>query len=226
MSGGAQWWDRIWNVGEGCTAVSEGCENCSALTYGPPTFHAERLAEPFGWKTAQLVSVCAGSDLFHEAFTGQQIEAVFEVMSACPQHRFFVLTKRAERMRKLAPERPLRNVWLGVTAENQKRLDERMPLLQQAPADRHFIAVSPMLGPVLFSHMEVQGAYPLLPHHDPRSNAWLVPMDWVLCGPEDGPVRRPFRSHWAADLRRECTEEGIPYFDMRPDHAEWREPPV
>ena len=40
------------------------------------------------------------SDLFFEAFTNEEIAAVFGVMAACPHLTFQVLTKRAERMRE------------------------------------------------------------------------------------------------------------------------------
>jgi protein gp37 len=43
---------------------------------------------------------------------------------------------------------PLPNVWLGVSVENQKAADERIPLLLQTPAAVRFLSVEPMLGPV------------------------------------------------------------------------------
>lgn len=46
---------------------------------------------------------------------------------------------------------PLPNVWLGVTAEDQQRADERIPLLLQTPAAVRFVSVEPQLGPVNLS---------------------------------------------------------------------------
>ena len=37
------------------------------------------------------------------------------------------------------------NVWLGVTAENQARADERIPLLLQTPAAHRWVSIEPML---------------------------------------------------------------------------------
>ena len=86
------------------------------------------------------------SDLFHEKLPDEAIDRVFAVMAICPQHTFLVLTKRAERMWEYAEtirslsndERqcrigtrytwPLPNVRLGVSAEDQHRADERLPL--------------------------------------------------------------------------------------------------
>ena len=46
------------------------------------------------------------------------------------------------------PVRPLPNIWLGVTAENQKAADERIPLLLQCPAAVRFVSCEPLLGPI------------------------------------------------------------------------------
>jgi protein gp37 len=43
---------------------------------------------------------------------------------------------------------PLFNVWLGVSAEDQQRADERIPLLFQTPAAVRFVSAEPLLGPI------------------------------------------------------------------------------
>lgn len=43
---------------------------------------------------------------------------------------------------------PLRNVWLGVSVEDQARADERIPHLLATPAAVRFISAEPLLGPV------------------------------------------------------------------------------
>lgn len=43
---------------------------------------------------------------------------------------------------------PLPNVWLGVSVENQRMADERIPLLLETPAAVRFLSVEPLLGPV------------------------------------------------------------------------------
>jgi protein gp37 len=44
--------------------------------------------------------------------------------------------------------RPLPNVWLGVSVEDQKRADERIPVLLDTPAAVRWISAEPLLGPV------------------------------------------------------------------------------
>ncbi len=49
---------------------------------------------------------------------------------------------------KSPPRWPLPNVWLGVTAEDQRRADERVPVLLDLPAAVRFVSYEPALGPV------------------------------------------------------------------------------
>jgi protein gp37 len=44
--------------------------------------------------------------------------------------------------------RPLKNVWLGVSCENQETADERIPYLLQTPAAVRFLSCEPLLGPI------------------------------------------------------------------------------
>jgi protein gp37 len=43
---------------------------------------------------------------------------------------------------------PPKNIWLGVSAEDQKRWDERVPLLMATPCAGHFVSCEPLLGPI------------------------------------------------------------------------------
>src|ERR1035437_3746277 len=49
---------------------------------------------------------------------------------------------------RLQDEWPMKNVWLGVTAENQMRANERVPILLSIPAAKRFVSVEPMLSNV------------------------------------------------------------------------------
>lgn len=112
---------------------------------------------------------------------------------------------------KLEQGVPLPNVWLGVTAENQQRADERIPLLLQIPAAKHFVSVEPMLGPVNFEDVPVGMLGPLrpvrkgLPEDIPR-------LDWVICGGETGANARPMHPDWVRSLRDQCQGAQVPFF--------------
>lgn len=114
-----------WNMIGGCERISPGCENCwaerdtarFAVNPATPRFKGlaqfrpdgearwsrevrpwpDKLAEPLRWREPRGVFVCSKSDLFHRDVPFEFIAAVFGVMAACPQHTFFVLTKRPAR---------------------------------------------------------------------------------------------------------------------------------
>lgn len=56
------------------------------------------LLKPLSWRSPRCVFVCSMTDLFGEWVPFEWIDRIFAVMALCPQHRFLVLTKRAERM--------------------------------------------------------------------------------------------------------------------------------
>jgi len=178
--------------------------------------HPDRYNEPFGWRKPKKIFVCSMGDLFHEDVPFPWINEVFSVIQRCAHHRFMVLTKRPERMRNYIskvlqvrgwPESdiPFPNVWMGITAETQRRADERIPVLLEIPAARRFVSVEPMLGPVDLSQ-------------------WLGRsggLDWVICGGETGPGARPVHPDWVRSLRDQCQIAGVPFFFK--SWGEWRE---
>ena len=202
------------------------------------------LLEPLRWKKPRMIFVGSMTDLFADFVKDEWIDRVFAVMALCPQHTFQVLTKRAERMRAYCttidvaarivlaspsiPQVgrevmifnaiwPLPNVWLGVSAEDQARADERIPLLLQMPAARRFVSLEPLLGPIdlaqLGDHTMTINAFTgeashLLGMRDRTAGA----LDWVIVGGESGPHARPMHPDWARSLRDQCATAGVPFF--------------
>lgn len=221
------WCEETWNVFEGCTPCSPGCARCYAARFvnrfagvkghscnglvkigsNPPQFNGEvrriekRLKEPIG-KSGRVYFVNSRSDTFHPSVPTQWIIDLFDVMEACPQHTFLVLTKRPERVESvlygeeggfyLGHGDYLSNVWLGITAENQAKLDERGPLLFDAgPGWKYFLSAEPMLGAI--EHL----------NHD-----W----SWVISGGESGADPRPMHPRWPRSLRAACQRaNNIPF---------------
>lgn len=223
----ALWWDQSWNPVSGCDPVSEGCKNCWAERMarrlagrcGYPeapdhfnvTLHPDRLDQPLRWKKSRRVFVSSMGDLFHKDVPFHFIEQIFYMMAKANQHTYQLLTKRPQRMlevvRQIEDTQHDRfddlfpNVWLGVTAENQERADERIPILLQTPAAVRFVSVEPMLGPVDM--------------WDGNSEAWPLAesgLDWIIIGCESGPNRRPIKLEWAVDVIRKCKPAGVPVF--------------
>ena len=123
-----------------------------------PIIREKEIKKPIATKVPGRIGVQFMGDLFYEGVGFDQIHRIFDVMWRAERHTFLVLTKRPERMFEFMTQKgitgmygnewPLRNVWLGVTAENQARADERIPILLQIPAAVRFVSVEPMLGPV------------------------------------------------------------------------------
>jgi protein gp37 len=115
------------------------------------------LEAPLRWRKPARIFVNSMSDLFHESLSWGDIALVLDVIVAAKQHTFQVLTKRPERMRHFFGEigaaeglTPPSNLWLGVSCEDQKTADERIPLLLETPAAVRFVSYEPALGPVDF----------------------------------------------------------------------------
>jgi len=112
---------------------------------------------------------------------------------------------------------PLPNVWLGVTVENQEQADKRIPILLQITAAVRFVSVEPMLGPVdLFSNDYLGGCINCevcLDNPETFINRTQDrKIDWVICGSESGPNRRPANIEWIRSLENQCVAAGVPFF--------------
>jgi protein gp37 len=208
--------------------------------------HADALTLPLSWRKPQKVFVNSMSDLFHEKVTDEFIAQVFAVMALAPRHTFQVLTKRHARMRSLLGtdtfrhsvlveahrakwgadadltrwEWPLRNVWLGVSAEDQKWADIRIPALLDTPAAVRWISAEPLLGPIDLTRMGPrQFASVLHPSTDQDTNIVRRGLDWVVVGGESGRGARPMHPSWARSLRDQCAVGGVPF--LYKQHGEW-----
>ena len=117
-------------------------------------------------------------------------------------------------------EWPLPNVWLGVTAENQARANERIPILLQIPAAVRFVSCEPLLGPVdlgnYFPEYDYRPTYDYYRamYPDAGNKPVLIRpgIQWVVVGGETGPNARPMHPDWVRSLRDQCQEAGIPFF--------------
>jgi protein gp37 len=111
---------------------------------------------------------------------------------------------------------PLKNVWLGVSVENQAAADERITLLLQTPAAIRFLSCEPLLGPIDVSvYLEEDGYI---------DDEYVRPIDWVIAGGESGSAKqhvRPMHPDWARSLRDQCVTNFVPFHfkqngDFRP----------
>lgn len=98
---------------------------------------------------------------------------------------------------------PLPNVWLGVSAEDQPRFDERKFDLVDTPAAVRFLSLEPLLGPIELSFDSF--GYEHLRRHGRA-------VDWVIVGGESGPGARPMDLAWARSIVQQCQAAGVACF--------------
>ena len=205
---GIEWTDATWNPVTGCTKVSPGCAHCyaEAITLrfkrGGPflpgkatiRLHEDRLDQPSKWKSPRRVFVNSMSDLFHEEVPFSFLLSVFDEMARADRHTFQILTKRHEYLRQVADKLDWpRNVWMGVSVENQYWADRRIPALIDVPAEVRFLSAEPLLKPV-------------------NLRPYLEDIQWVIVGGESGPKARPIEAEWVCSIRDDCVDEGVPFF--------------
>jgi len=202
-----EWTQATWNPVTGCDKVSPGCTYCYAERMARRlhamgnhryrngfrvTLHDDLLTIPLRWKTPHLVFVNSMSDLFHEDVPLPFIQRVFATMCEASQHTFQILTKRTSRLLDVAPYLPWpRNVWVGVSIENDKYI-WRADHLRQVPAAVRFLSLEPLLGPV--PSLRLDG------------------IDWVIVGGESGPGARPLDPNWVRDVRDRSVAAGVAFF--------------
>lgn len=126
---------------------------------------------------------------------------------------------------------PLRNVWLGVSAENQEYAEKRIPLLIQTPAACRFVSYEPALEAVDFDRFFIEpdlrcrtgfqqgfgmeaGYCGTCAGHisDPVHHSPAGAIDWIIVGGESGPSARPFNVEWARQTVKQCRDAGTAVF--------------
>lgn len=128
------------------------------------------------------------------------------------------------------PERPLPNVWLGVSVENQQWADLRIPALIDTPAAVRFLSCEPLLGPVdidpyLFEPIGIDE----VPGSALNDGAYactsfvrrIGALGWVIAGGESGGGARPMHPEWPRALRDQCSRAGVPFLFKQ--WGEWRQ---
>lgn len=153
------------------------------------------------------------------------IDAAFDIMEACPEHTFLILTKRAELLeskiydptsnvpiRHLGPGDFLSNVYWGVTVEHQEYV-HRIKDLLRIPG-RHFISIEPCLG-----YVDLNAMPPFdLPGNEEHGTVthyeapWDEYLDGIILGGELGPRARPMHPEWVRSVRDQCVGAGVPFF--------------
>lgn len=218
-------------------AYSDAIEN--GKWNGKTTLVKSQLTKLLSWKTPRIVFVCSMGDLFHESIPFEWTDQIFKLMYKAKQHKFIILTKRPKQMIEyfkwvgdragctiydMVPKKDS-NLIFGVSVEDQKTADQRIPLLLYLPVKNRMISIEPMLGPV-----DLTPFLPLAPKGETlRTDQYLEKegcsfpqqgemsegqrgLSWVICGGESGHGARPMHPDWVRSVRDQCHEAGVPFF--------------
>jgi protein gp37 len=207
-----EWTDATWNPVRGCTKISPGCKHCYAETFaerfrgvkGHPYEQGfdlrlvpAKLNEPFKWSAPRMVFVNSMSDLFHDEVPDEYIERVARVMVNANWHTYQVLTKRAERLRKLLSGKlsfaaTAQNIWWGVSVENKKHGIPRIKQLSHAPAHIRFLSIEPLLEDI--GILDLTGIH------------------WIIVGGESGQGARPMKREWVVNILKQSRKQHVRFF--------------
>lgn len=117
------------------------------------------------------------------------------------------------------------NVWLGFTAENQDRYEERIRKFRHlrgalGPYAVLFCSLEPLLGPIdskIKYWPENEGGPNWSPlttrdYSDGGGKLAVPDLNWIIAGQETGPHSRPARPEWFNDVIFQCRRSGILVF--------------
>lgn len=202
----------IWNPWHGCVKCSEGCQNCYMYfldrAHGRNGADIYRTKAGFNYplkkdrsgeyqiKSGELIRVCMTSDFFLEEADKWRGKA-WDIIKERSDVKFFLLTKRPERVRNCLPYDwgdGWENVFFNVTCENQKRADERIPLLLELPFKHKGIMCAPFIGEVRIEKYLKTGR-----------------IEQVICGGENYDGSRPCNFEWVKSLRSECEKYNVTF---------------
>lgn len=202
----------IWNPWHGCVKCSEGCQHC--YMYFLDRMRDKNGADVYKTKTGftypiqkdktgkykiqsgELIRVCMTSDFFLEEADEWRNEA-WEIMRQRRDVKFFLLTKRPERVKDCLPSDwgdGWENIFFNVSCENQRRADERIPILLDLPFKHKGIMCAPFIGAITIEKYLMSGQ-----------------IEQVICGGENYDGARLCNFDWVKALRQECKAHNITF---------------
>lgn len=202
----------IWNPWHGCEKCSEGCQHCYMYfldqlrdkngadiyrTKAGFNYPLQKFRDgSYKVKSGERIRVCMTSDFFLEEADGWRDEA-WEIMRQRPDVQFFLLTKRPQRAAECLPKDwggGWDNIMFNVTCENQRRADERIPILKELPFKHKGIMCAPLIGAVSIENYLGDGV-----------------IEQVICGGENYDGARPCSFEWVQKLQSECVAHNITF---------------
>jgi protein gp37 len=199
-----EWTDFTWNPVVGC---DHGCWYCYADKITKrfpkrfpngfrPTFHPERLQEPWEYQKPSKIFACSVSDLFAPWTLPEWRFAVLRSINECPvPHTFQLLTKNPERIWDTCYHvHPVNSkVWIGTTVTNEHDDWRNIEAIKRINTDVLFASFEPLLGPL-------------------PAGVSLHALDWIIIGKLTGSRKVKLDIHWVWDILARAEQLDIPVF--------------
>lgn len=193
---------------------------------GKLNFVPSELEKPYKWKSPRRIFLGSMADIFHDDIDVNWQLQILDCISQNPQHIFLLLTKRAENMFNFFDKWVdksewcyLKNIWMGVTCENQEMADLRIPYLLDLPMHpdaKRWVSCEPLLGAIDLTSilMDTSGYRNALTGDEssPWGNQEKSKIDWVALGGENGSHSRYMQPDWALSVYQQCKDAGTPFF--------------
>ena len=200
----------IWNPWHGCVKKSEGCQHCY-MYFLDKKRNADgskiyRVKNNFDYplhknadgsykiKSGECLRACLTSDFFLEEADEWRDEA-WNIIKKRPDVGFYLLTKRPERVAEHLPKdwgNGWDNVFFSVTAENQARAAERLPILMDLPFKHKGVMTAPFIGAITLEKWLKSGQ-----------------IEQVVAGGENYDGNRVLKYEWVKLLYDECVAANV-----------------
>jgi protein gp37 len=264
------WTDSTWSAWWGCTALSPACDNCYAKALDKRTggnhwgnvprrrTSPENWKQPLRWQKAagkfyaehgrrRRVFVSSMSDFYDNQVDPQWRADAWDVIRACPDIDWLILTKRPQNIRAMLPafwDEIKERIWSGTTVEDMTRARQNIPHILNIDSRYRFISGEPLLAPIFLRSIPV-GTEPTMKaplyldalegvvyavNGADGARQVLVrdtgKLDWVIAGGESGHGARPMHPWWPELLQEDCEATGTAFLwkqwgnYMPPDHVD------
>jgi len=204
-----EWTQYSWNPCFGC---DHNCWYCYAAKIAKrfrknfpngfkPTFHPERLKEPYALKKTSKIFVCSCADLFAPWTPNAWRNAILDSIYECPiKHTFQLLTKNPENIPKgyVFPD----NVWVGTTVTMENGDWRNIEEIKTINAKVKFVSFEPLLG--------------FLPY-----TVDLNGLQWVIIGKLTGSKKVKLDPDWIGRILGETRRHAIPVFMKKNLVPDW-----
>lgn len=156
-----------------------------------PRFWPEKLTEINSKQKPRGIFVCSMSDLFGIGVPEEWTRKVLDNIKQCPQHRFYLLTKQPQNLKKFSPFPD--NCWVGVTATDFTRYGYMLDSgFQDIKASVKFVSFEPLLTRINVAER-------------------LDNISWVIIGAQTKPNVYP-KIEWVQEIVEACDKAGVKVF--------------